>query len=95
MPVRSRLTLMALALCAIAVGALAQPVIAPATQPAAPRTDPHVSPPQSYSGQWFTTPDRCTYSRTQAPGYRVRWILVLNPHHVGTPPAHRGCPGML
>ncbi|MEW2914835.1 hypothetical protein [Leisingera sp. JC11] len=40
----------------------------------------------------WTSPDGCTYSRTQAPGYAPVWYLVQNPHHVGMPNAHRGCP---
>lgn len=39
----------------------------------------------------WTLPDGCTYSRTQAPGRAPVWYLVLNPHHVGMPNAHRGC----
>lgn len=41
--------------------------------------------------QWITTPDGCSYSRTQAPGYPVQWILILNPHHIGKPNAHIKC----
>ncbi|WP_152615700.1 hypothetical protein [Leisingera sp. ANG-M1] len=40
----------------------------------------------------WITPNGCTYSRTQAPGYAPVWYLVQNPHHVGMPNAHRGCP---
>lgn len=43
-------------------------------------------------GQWHTTQDNCTYSRTQAPGHPPQWYLVLNPHHLGKPDAHAGCP---
>jgi len=39
----------------------------------------------------WTSPDGCTYSRTQAPGHAPVWYLVQNPHHVGMPNAHRGC----
>ena len=45
--------------------------------------------------QWITTPNGCSYSRTQAPGYPVQWILILNPHHIGQPDAHMGCAPML
>ena len=45
-------------------------------------------------GDYMTTPDGCTYRRTQAPGYPPRWILVTNPHHLGRLGA-RGCKGML
>ncbi|MFY0311940.1 hypothetical protein ACFMBG_18830 [Leisingera sp. D0M16] len=40
----------------------------------------------------WTSPDGCTYSRTQAPGREPVWYLVLNPHHAGKPNAHGGCP---
>ncbi|QFT46785.1 hypothetical protein FIU97_09390 [Roseivivax sp. THAF40] len=53
------------------------------------------SPPAGYSGQWFTTPDGCSYSRTQAPGYPVQWMLVLNPRHIGQANAHSRCKIML
>lgn len=46
-------------------------------------------------GQWKVTADGCTYSRAQAPGYPPSWYLVLNPHHVGMPTAHRGCKPVL
>ncbi len=52
-------------------------------------------PPESYQGQWWTTPMGCSYSRAQAPGYPHTWHLILNPHHIGKPPAPRGCPAML
>lgn len=40
----------------------------------------------------WTSPDGCTYSRTQAPGYAPVWYLVQNPFHIGMPNAHRDCP---
>ncbi len=53
---------------------------------------------QSYvapqGGDYMTTPEGCTYRRTQAPGYPPRWILVLNPHHVGKGVARGKCSGM-
>jgi len=52
-------------------------------------------PPQNFQGDYYTTSNNCTYRRAQAPGYAPNWILVLNPHHIGRPSAHRGCPGML
>lgn len=52
-------------------------------------------PPQTYSGQWFTTADGCSYSRAQAPGYAPTWHLILNPHHIGKPSATRKCKPML
>lgn len=45
--------------------------------------------------QWITTPDGCSYSRTQAPGYPVQWVLILNPHHIGRPNAHLKCAPIL
>ena len=47
------------------------------------------------TGQWFTTPDGCTYSRVGPPGAEPRWIIVKNPRHIGRPNAHRGCKAML
>lgn len=43
-----------------------------------------------HSAHW-TSPNGCTYSRTQAPGRAPVWYLVQNPHHVGMPNAHRDC----
>ncbi|MEB8387762.1 hypothetical protein OO012_11015 [Rhodobacteraceae bacterium KMM 6894] len=48
-------------------------------------------PPASHQGQWYTTPDGCSYSRAKAPGYAVQWVLILNPHHIGQPNAGRHC----
>lgn len=65
----------------------------PATAPAnsgAGSANPHPGP--NYAGQWFTTTDNCSYSRAQAPGYSPTWHLILNPHHIGMPNAHSGCP---
>lgn len=53
------------------------------------------APPPDYQGQWYTTPDGCSYSRAQAPGYPPTWHLINNPHHIGKPNAKRGCPAML
>ena len=52
-------------------------------------------PSSSYAGQWYTTPDGCSYSRAQAPGYPVMWILIQNPHHIGQPDARPDCPRTL
>ncbi len=72
-----------------------------------PQTDPGLSLAQAQpfigsqgirapqSGSYMTTPDGCTYRRTQAPGYPPRWILVLNPHHLGKPDSPRRCKGMM
>ena len=46
-------------------------------------------------GDYMTTPEGCTYRRTQAPGQPVRWIIVLNPHHVGKGVSPGKCKGML
>lgn len=51
--------------------------------------------PQASSGQWYVTPAGCAYSRTQAPGQGVVWMLIRNPHHIGLPPAPRGCATMV
>lgn len=52
-------------------------------------------PPEGFQGQWFTTPNGCSYSRAKAPGYPTSWHLILNPHHIGQPPAKRSCPAVL
>jgi hypothetical protein len=53
-------------------------------------------PPAGHSGQWWTDPSNdCSYSRAHAPGYSPTWHLILNPHHIGKPNAHAGCPVML
>ncbi|MGP6088428.1 hypothetical protein [Antarctobacter jejuensis] len=46
-------------------------------------------------GDYMTTADGCTYRRTQAPGHPVRWIIVLNPHHIGKGVSRKNCKGML
>lgn len=43
---------------------------------------------------YMTTANGCTYRRTQAPGYPARWILVVNPHHIGKANASTRCRGM-
>lgn len=40
-------------------------------------------PPAGYSGQWWTAPNNCEYSRAGRPG-EVVWYLIINT-------AHRGC----
>lgn len=47
------------------------------------------------AGNYMTTADGCTYRRTQAPGYPPRWVLVVNPQHLGKEPATRKCRGMM
>ena len=46
-------------------------------------------------GNYMTTPEGCTYRRTQAPGHPPQWIIVLNPHHLGLPASPRTCKGMM
>ena len=46
-------------------------------------------------GDYMTTPEGCTYRRTQAPGHPARWIIVLNPHHIGKSVSPKRCKGML
>ncbi|KMK67486.1 hypothetical protein [Puniceibacterium sp. IMCC21224] len=43
----------------------------------------------------YVTSDNCSYRKTQAPGHPPMWILIVNPHHLGLPNAHRGCRGTL
>lgn len=51
-------------------------------------------PPAGYDDQWWVSPDGCSYSRAQAPGYAPTWHLMLNAAHVGLTDAHRGCATM-
>lgn len=51
--------------------------------------------PAPGNGVYWTSPDGCTYSRTQAPGHEPEWYLVLNPHHIGKPNAHAQCANMV
>lgn len=52
-------------------------------------------PPATFTGQWYTAPNGCSYSRAQAPGYPPSWHLIRNPHHIGKPSAKTSCPVML
>ena len=52
-------------------------------------------PSADFKGQWFTTHDGCSYSRTHAPGYGVTWVLIQNPHHINQPDVSRHCVNML
>jgi hypothetical protein len=52
-------------------------------------------PPASYKGQWFTTANGCSYSRTNPPGGVPMWYLIQNPHHIGQANAHDGCAQVL
>ncbi|KAB7610261.1 hypothetical protein F9L33_13185 [Amylibacter sp. SFDW26] len=51
--------------------------------------------PANAYGQHMTLANGCSYSRAQAPGYAPTWHLILNPHHLGQPNAHKGCAAML
>lgn len=79
-----------LAVPAFALGLTATQADAFVTKRAAP-----AAPSDSYQGQWYTTPDGCSYSRTKAPGYATMWVLILNPHHIGQPPAGDHCATLL
>lgn len=65
------------------------------TPVAASAAQKYTPPPASFSGQWFTTADGCSYSRAKAPGYAPTWHLIQNPHHIGGRAPHRGCPVIL
>ena len=77
-------------------------IIQPGAMPQAPEVafQPEVilaqaAPRAGYSGSWYVAPNGCAYSRTQAPGYPARWMLIQNPHHLGLPDAHSGCANSL
>lgn len=55
--------------------------------PAVKHTRPmdYSMPAASFQGQHFTNQYGCTYSRTQAPGYPVVWILQVNTRNNGCP----------
>ncbi|MGH1577326.1 hypothetical protein [Planktotalea sp.] len=53
------------------------------------------NPTFAQAGQWYTAPNGCSYSRTQAPGQPVQWMLILNPHHIGGRNATSGCASIL
>lgn len=79
------LKLISLTAAALMVGSItAQAQVAPRV----------VTSPQA-QGQWYTAPNGCSYSRTQAPGQAPVWMLIKNPHHIGGKNAHRGCPSMI
>ena len=68
-------------------------------QPDSPRLstrDAMAQPPApGGQGQTWVSPQGCTYSRAQAPGYPATWHLILNGADIGLTNAHRRCPGML
>jgi hypothetical protein len=45
--------------------------------------------------QTYTTPDGCSYTRAQAPGYPATWHLIINPERVGLPTPTARCAAML
>lgn len=53
------------------------------------------NPTYAQAGQWYIAPNGCSYSRTQAPGQPVMWMLIQNPHHIGGRNATSACPSML
>jgi hypothetical protein len=59
----------------------------------APRT--FMTPAVAQTGQWYIAPSGCSYTRTQAPGQSVIWMLIQNPHHIGGRNATAVCPRML
>lgn len=65
------------------------------TAAAAQETLYNPNPVFAQAGQWYQAPNGCSYSRTQAPGQPVVWMLILNPHHIGGRNATRACPSML
>ena len=89
----------ALPLIATVLTALTVTALPAGAQSMAPKLDVDArkgeTPPANFDGRWFTSSEDCTYSRTGVPGQRTTWIIVKNPHHVGRPAAHRGCPAML
>jgi len=65
----------------------------PATRPK--KAHDNIEPAAQYAKQYWVHPNACSYSRAQAPGYKPTWHLILNPYHIGMPPAHRGCAAMI
>lgn len=47
------------------------------------------------ASQWYIAPNGCSYSRSQAPGQPVMWMLIRNPHHIGGRNATSACSSML
>jgi hypothetical protein len=45
--------------------------------------------------QTYTTPDGCSYTRAQAPGYPATWHLIINPEQVGLPTPTARCAHLL
>ena len=53
------------------------------------------NPMYAQAGQWYTAPNGCSYTRTQAPGQPVQWFLIVNPHHIGGRNATSACASVL
>ncbi len=68
-------------------------VLGPASAPK--KLGDTIQPPAGYVKQHWVHPNACSYSRAQAPGYKPTWHLILNPYHIGQPPAHAGCATMI
>jgi len=52
-------------------------------------------PPDSVTALIYTSPEGCTYTRAQAPGYPPSWHIVLNPQRLGLPRPAGRCPTTL
>ena len=53
------------------------------------------NPTYVLAGQWYIAPNGCSYSRTQAPGEGVVWMLISNSHHIGGQNSQSGCERMM
>ncbi|MBS0122587.1 hypothetical protein [Thetidibacter halocola] len=84
-------------LAALGLAGTLAPQEAPGTTftQAPPFIDAQGMAPGPVAGDYRTTPEGCTYRRTQAPGYPERWILIVNPQQLGLPRPPSGCPGMM
>ncbi|WP_071674541.1 hypothetical protein [Nioella nitratireducens] len=70
-------------------------LLLPALMTSAALATPASRPPDTYTAVIYTTPQGCSYSRAQAPGYPPTWHLILNPQRVGLPVPTGRCPVML
>ena len=52
-------------------------------------------PAATYTNQHWISPQGCSYSRAEAPGYAPTWHLILNGSHVGLTDAKAKCPIMM
>jgi len=83
---------LALAALPLSLALTAMPASAQAIGGFAPRA-PQAAP-QMIGSQWMIAPNGCSYSRTQAPGQPVQWMLIHNPHHIGGSRSRPDCPSM-